>query len=129
MKMLVKIPFIIGFLLLSELNTFAQEIDSIPSVDIYEVCQDLNSAGLHLEKSGRNGYTGLLLQSAGVALVLLPELENVNTPSETYYIAAGMIVTGIVFQVVSHVRKMKAGKILQNISVSDSGIGLKVPIK
>ena len=129
MKTLVKITFVMCIIISSQFNSVAQELDTIPSMDSYEVYQNLQSAGFSLEKSGRNGYTGLLLQSTGVIFLLLPELENVNTPSETYYVAAGMIVTGIVFQVLGHVKKVRAGKILQNINVSDSGVGIKIPIK
>jgi len=129
MKTLVKVTFIMCIMLLSQLNSTAQNLDTIPQGDSYEVYQNLKSAGFSLEKSGRNGYTGLLLQSTGIILILLPELDNVNTTPETYYVAAGMIVAGIIFQAVGHVRKAKAGKILQNIGVSESGIGIKIPIK
>ena len=129
MKTLVKITFVMCIIISSQFNSAAQKLDTIPSVDGYEVYQNLKSAGFSLEKSGRNGYTGLLLQSTGIILILLPELDNVNTTLETYYVAAGMIVAGIIFQAVGHVRKAKAGKILQNINVSDSGIGIKIPIK
>jgi hypothetical protein len=129
MKTLVKVTFIMCIMLLSQLNSTAQNLDTIPQGDSYEVYQNLKSVGISLEKSGRNGYTGVLLQSTGVILILLPELDKVNTTPETYYVGAGMIVAGIVFQVVGHIRKAKAGKILQNISVSDSGVGIKIPIQ
>jgi len=105
MKTLVKITFLMCIIISSQFNSAAQELDTIPSVDSYEVYQNLQSAGFS------------------------PELDNVNTTPETYYVAGGMIVAGIIFQAVGHVRKAKAGKILQNIGVSESGIGIKIPIK
>ena len=108
---------------LISLVTFAQQPD--PSV----MFKDINKAGTYVNKAGMLGYTAVLFELSGTVVMLIPGLDGVTSPQATMYFGAAMVATGIVMHVISYAKFMKAGKLLENIKPSDSGIGIAIPIK
>jgi hypothetical protein len=119
---------VIALFLLISISAFGQ-MDTTKLLQSPEAMfQDLNTAGNFLSKGGSLGYPAVLLELAGTVVMLLPDLDGVNSPQETMYFGAAMVISGIVIHVISYIKIMKAGNILGGMKPADYGIGIKIPL-
>ena len=120
---------VIMLVFVCSLTSFSQDtINKNQPGNASEMFKQINAAGTNLNKGGALGYSAVLLELAGTVIMLLPDQEGINSPQETMYFGAAMVISGIVIHVISYAKFIKAGKILEGMKPADCGIGIKIPL-